>query len=262
MKNIAIVLLSFITFSLLESCTKYSNLYEVKPFDNSISENDFFYFENDTVKITYSFWGKKGVMSYTVFNKLNIPIYIDWKKSSLIKNDQKFDYWIDEINTKGKSFNNNRSDYSSLYYGGYNIFNYGTSISESKSIKPERITFLSPKSNVTRVQSNLYNLIPEVISSPCKKEKIIAKNGKKVSVSYIEMSKSNSTFNFRNFITVSTTEKFEKEIYIDNGFYVYRINKLKSWDMIPEAVYNKEKKIDETIMPISSPKMFFIDLKN
>ena len=176
-------------FASLESCSKYSNIYEIKPQSALIKDKEYLEFENDTVKITYSFWGKAGVMSYTIFNKMNIPIYIDWKKSSVVKNEQKYDYWVDEINTKSKSQSTGSSN-SSLYYGGYNLFNYNLVKSESKSIKPERVTFLSPKSSVTRMQSILYNLVPEKLLQPVRKGKLLDKDGKKnVTVDYIEMSK-------------------------------------------------------------------------
>lgn len=182
-------------------------------------------------------------------------MYIDWKKSSIIKNYEKLDYWADETKTKSNSK-------TRLYYGGNSLFNYSQTSSESKSIRPERITFISPRSSVTRLQYNLYNLTPEKISSS-KMGSILSSDGQKsFSVEYVEYTQENSQFIFRNFLTFSTSEKFDKEIYIDNGFYVSRINKIKTRKLDGAEVYNKKKDKIEFIKPITSPKEFYIDLKN
>ena len=100
MKAIIPFILVLFAFS---SCTRYSNLYDVKPVNNDIKNNSSYEYENDTVKITYSFWGDKGNMSFTILNKLKVPIYIDWKKSFLIKNNQYNSYWLDEAITTGNT---------------------------------------------------------------------------------------------------------------------------------------------------------------
>jgi len=231
----------------------------VKSQNTSIIEKKFFEYENDTLKITYSVWsGKGGIISFTVFNKLNIPIYIDWKKSSIIKNEQKYNYWIDESNTEGKT--TSWSSYSALYFGGYRLFEDDISFTNSKTIKPERITFISPKSSISRVQKDLFNLAPEKISKPFQKGTIKTNDGKKdVPVNYIEMNEANSYFKFRNFLTISTNENFEKEIFIDNDFFVNRVNKIKTVLIEPYNHYNDKKRKYELVYPLSSPKQFYFD---
>src|SRR4051812_46103003 len=89
----------------ITSCsTRYIQVFETKSTNIKMSD-DSWSFENDTVKIDYDFWTEHGVMSFAVFNKLKIPIYIDWKKSSFIVNDRKLDYWIDVSRTSPKYFN-------------------------------------------------------------------------------------------------------------------------------------------------------------
>ena len=93
MKN----LLSLIVITLvLSGCAKkYIQVFETKS-TNTEKQADFFVYETDTLKITYSFWAEKGVLSFAVYNKLDQPIYIDWKKSSFIDNSNKLNYWVDE----------------------------------------------------------------------------------------------------------------------------------------------------------------------
>jgi hypothetical protein len=66
------------------------------------SNNDrSFKFENDSIEINYSFWADKGIMSFSLTNRLPIPIYIDWKKSNFISNNDKFNYWDGEERSNG-----------------------------------------------------------------------------------------------------------------------------------------------------------------
>ena len=51
-------------------------------------------------------------MTFTIFNKLDIPIYIDWKKSSYIDNSVKLNYWVDEEMKK------TLESYDNYYYSG------------------------------------------------------------------------------------------------------------------------------------------------
>jgi len=37
-------------------------------------ENENWVFENDTVRIVYGFWYKSGILSFSILNKLNVPI--------------------------------------------------------------------------------------------------------------------------------------------------------------------------------------------
>ena len=38
-------------------------------------------YENDTLRIQYDFWHERGLLSFSVYNKLGRPLYIDWAQS-------------------------------------------------------------------------------------------------------------------------------------------------------------------------------------
>lgn len=143
-----------------------------------------FVFENDSVKITYNFWGNLGAMTFEVFNKLDQSIYVDLKNSAFIPNDNMLSYWRDEINTEST--------------GVYGYVGYGVNASKgiSKSIRRERVIVIPPHSKVTKAT---YTLIAF-------KEDI------------------NKTLEFRNYLAISNNEKFEGKVnYIDNDFYVSKV---------------------------------------
>lgn len=192
-----LLLLSFIT-TLLTSCSYYkvASIYS----DNTKQIQNGLVFENDSIKITYKFWTLNGAMSFDIYNKLNIPVYFDWKKSAFIPNDKMKSYWQDETNTIGVSA-------SSAYYiyGG----TFGGKIkSKSKSIREERVGVVLPHSFIS---SNKYSLVPPKTTFPIKTFNI-----------------SNSPLRFRNYLTISIFEQFDKDVfYIDNEFFVQSVEKIR-----------------------------------
>jgi len=190
--------------------------------------NEYYIYETDTIKIIYSLWEEEGIMSFAIFNKLNVPIYIDWKKSSYIDNSIKLDYWIDEESINSSSY------YGGYYYNGvllrpgYTI-NKGIKTTQTTKVKPERITFLPPKSNCYKSQ---FHILPQFYYTfntnteykdvnrndrPEKKTKVYEKN----------FTKDTSPLIFRNYITISLTEDFKKEIHIDNIFYISCVKEME-----------------------------------
>ncbi|HMK26776.1 MAG TPA: hypothetical protein VK483_12170 [Chitinophagaceae bacterium] len=207
---------------LLISC-KYTQIYETTPSTKGITSDKYFVFENDTVKIKYSFWGESGsTYAYSFTNKLNIPLYIDWKKCSFIKNGAKYNYWEDITISKSTTS-------TWLFLGDFDL---STQFRKEISTRPERITFLAPKSAITRVWYSIYPFETSSISGKTCKLPI---NGSKKSqeVKCQDFTEENTRLKFRNFMTISTTEKFEKEYYIDNEFYVSKIYQMKNGAFAP-----------------------------
>lgn len=195
-------------------------------------------FQNDSLAITYTFWAKKGVMAFSVYNKLDIPIYIDWKKCSFISKDKKLNYWDDEKTVNGTSYT------AGYVYRGSALFipNYfGGTVSTQTISSPERITFIPPKSYYSRGE---FMLTPRNWYDISKLNKTIvpskANPGKETEAKVVELSYENSPFVFRNFLTWSTKENFEKEIYLDHGFYVSKVTMIKESEFSSQNVNNSE----------------------
>lgn len=218
------------------SCSNTVQLYETKPVSSIKEENQFYVFENDSVKITYLFWAEHGQLSYTIFNKLSIPLYIDLFKSSCIINQEKNDCWQNQITTYSVGKN-------SLLYGAFGMSS--VSAGSSTTSKEEPIVFLPPNSETNRAQFYLY---------PVSKIEIPGKQKDK----YIDYTQSNSPVVFRNFLTVSTSDKFDKESYIDNEFYVSKVSEMSKGKFLGKlsngggAVYE---------YPYKNPHDFYIYLK-
>jgi len=224
-----------VVVTLVGCSPRYVQLFKTKA-NNSISTDSTYKYESDTLLINYSFWYNKGIMAFSIYNKLSIPLYIDWKRSSFVSNIYKFNYWSDEVVTKGKSFTSTvGSSYGGIFrYNGPLIIPYLTlnntstassSSFESKAVKPERITFIPPKSVIYK---STYFLTDKDYADKTGSIQSLEKRAdkpkrKKTTVYTKSFSKANSPIVFRNFMTISTSENFNNESYIDNGFFVHEI---------------------------------------
>ncbi len=146
-------------------------------------------YEDDTLKITYDFWARKGKMSFSIYNKLSVPVFIDWKNSALIINDNKHTYWQEKEIRKGHS----------TYY----ITSIGSASTENSiSVKEERISSMPPRSKIQKIATDKL------------------RKGHHPHTNAIGMT-------FRNFIAVSTNEEVKSDSYIDNEFYVTKVERVK-----------------------------------
>ncbi len=228
-----------VLFLSIISCKTYVQLYKTS---SSLNKDELgnYTFENDTLKITYSLWKEKGIMAFSIYNKLSKPIYVDWKKCSFIDNSVKLNYWSEEIINENRLY---------LYNGPLIKADLNTSSIESSvgiSYQKERITFIPPNSVTYR--SDFY-LIPmsKVSWGQYKyKQTIEPRNdgsGKSTTLYTTEFSRNNSPIVFRNFLTLSLSENFESEFYIDSEFFVSEM-----WEM--------ERKHFESIQTDKEGKIF------
>jgi hypothetical protein len=214
MKYILLFLI-LITFG---SCKSLVQVMETKTTNTELIDDEYVY-ENDSIKITYNFWRENGSLKFTVYNKLDKPLYIDWTQSSYINNTEKRNYWVDEENSV--------SDGYSLYgYNGLGFRKSKTKI-QTKSVKPEKVTFIPPKSNFVK---NQFVLMPinEFRMNNAEKKKVQSKlrKGKTIDIKVVNYNKSNSPLIFRNFLTLSFSEDFQTKFYVDNEFYLTKVLEL------------------------------------
>jgi hypothetical protein len=250
-------LAALLSISLL-GCGNYVQLITLSDSNGSMKEAEsFFTFENDSVRVTYNFWAEKGIMSFVVFNKLAVPIYIDWKKSSFIEDGGiKLDYYSEkEVRT------------SNTYYETYNFKvpfrNFITSESQGfaetyqVSNKEERITFIPPNSKFQKAD---YIILPNKFYSKegsVEKTVPLSINNKKTTKIYeLNIPREKATFKVRNFITYSTTESFKNEHYVDHGFYISEIVTMNKIHFEGEQIFIKNNAYPS--YPFKDPKKFFI----
>lgn len=223
-RSAALLLLTLV----LSSCSKQMiQLAHLKPLGTKIIEKkDVFVFENDTVRISYSFWALHGKFEFTIENKLTTPIYIDWKKSNLVYNAAPNVYWTDETLVSSKSVTSGVG-----IRGAYGMA-FGTAVtSEESVIRPkERITFLPPSSKITRNEYAIENAAYYYLNPAATTVETVANEAKpsKLTTTYRQsFTEGSSSVHLTNFLTLSTKESFEKEWFIENKFYLSEVNEME-----------------------------------
>ena len=198
-----------ISVFLLSGCFTYQH---VKLASNSALTNQSeFKLENDSVRIVYSFSGLCGPIHMEIFNKLNKPFYVDWRKSALIRNGESVTLWKDE----------SRVSATTTEYKVYPEDDLINSVSKTNStvVRKDNITYIPPQSKVAVnsfiVRSALFN-VPEQAG-----EKVLfyTEGGKRKGVKY-SFSKEDSPLNFRIFLSFSMDGNVNSSFHTDNTFWV------------------------------------------
>lgn len=225
MKKLFYLIFTLVFFA---SCSKsFVQIFDTSA-TNTKSVNGFWVFETDTIKVTYEFWASKGVMSFSVYNKLDKPIYIDWKNCSFIYNSNKLNYWVDEQQSALASYYGGYFYNGPLIKPGYTI-NEGVQASASTTVKPERITFIPPKSFYYRSQFYLMPVDYFKIDSKTLTKTSVQRNDqpkKKTTVYEQTFDYTTSPLKFRNYLAFSFTENATNFFFIDNEFYLAAVKEM------------------------------------
>lgn len=247
--------------AILSGCNiEFIQIFETEA-NNSKRVDDFFVFENDTVQITYNFWFTKGVMSFQIFNKLDKPIYVNWRNSSFIHNGNKMNYWVDE------EFTDMSAHYGGYFYKGPLLpfglsVNEGVAVSSSKKTKPEKVTFIPPKSNYHRNQFLLYQISAfDLGKFPSTSVEPRLDNPKKETKVYqAAFAPETSPLIFRNYLAISFSESSEEFVFVDNAFSLQSVKEMDIRHFRGKKTGTDDNGNDLHPKPLKKPTSFYIKI--
>lgn len=89
----------------MTSCatTSFYQVYNVKPINESITNVDELFFEDENCKISYNLWGNSGNIGFNFHNKTDDKIYVNLNESSFILNGFANDYFKNRTFTTSES---------------------------------------------------------------------------------------------------------------------------------------------------------------
>lgn len=212
------ILFCLLLFYAVNTQAKLGQVMSVMPTGKDVQwTSGFLEFENEDVKIRYSFWAEGGIMGFVIYNKSSKPIYIDWKKSAMIYNGKYLPYFTNKTTSNYTAYGVKYGNaWASIFNG--TSFSSVSSVSAQETIVPqERITFIPPHSYISNAFYGIINHIPFTFSKGDANDTVM--EGHKVWVS----KPSNSYVVFRNFLTYSFTESFTTESNVDNEFAITRV---------------------------------------
>jgi len=85
---------------LFSSCTTYRYA-TISGSNIELDERQEFVAENDTVRIVYNFYGSKGPVKLSIYNKLPVGLQIDWKRSAMVIGQASYSYYSPNLTVNG-----------------------------------------------------------------------------------------------------------------------------------------------------------------
>lgn len=230
MKKGIINILLVASILITPSCTAtyfYSTLNVEEPNVEKVDNGDFF-FENDSVWIAHSFKGEDAPILISVYNKLDVPMYVDWSKSALILDGIAYPYATSKAHQSGVG--------ESVTYG--DITAYTQTIYNGTIDLPKHIDFIPPKTRVVHQGLRLAAKFDEISDSKYQKAKMQSESLQMIDVKYINFEHHNTPLRFGSYITVYNTPQ-KAQAYRSN-FYVTRLIKTKTQpDKLPNDMANR-----------------------
>ncbi|MBS1660132.1 MAG: hypothetical protein JST68_03675 [Bacteroidetes bacterium] len=114
-------------------------------------------YENDTLRLVYDFNGKNGPVSVNIYNKTSQPLYVNWKKSALIRNEHFISYFDRRVYFSGDGFT--FASRSRLFSTASTSFNGSFEL-------PEGLEFIPPGTSISKGLATLGDTGPMVAMIP------------------------------------------------------------------------------------------------
>ncbi|MCD7914999.1 MAG: hypothetical protein LUG96_06860 [Tannerellaceae bacterium] len=210
------------------SCSKYyystvsSNAPEV--LRNEMGD---FVEEDDSVSIVYSFFGEDLPIHITVYNKTDQPMFVDWRQSALIVEDEAANYISNDMQVRGGTYGKTYSYKDYLMPGAIGEETYGEY--DDDLCIPAYVTFIPPQSRIGHVPITLANFSFDKIPNDkfTKQSLAVSLVDTKV-VKMIHFEETNSPLRFRSYLslyTVGPDGKRNQTFRYQQRFYLSRLVK-------------------------------------
>lgn len=220
MKEIVFTTLSAILLS-LSSCTStyyYSILNTTNTNVDKVENGDFLY-ENDSLWIAYCFKGEDAPIQITVFNKLDIPIFVNWQHSALILNGTSYPYSEGKITYTGSA--EGVSYQNPIMRGVHHTY----SDTQGSIELPKHVSFIAPQTMVSHSTLRLAARFDEIENDKYKNAKLVTNKNEAENIKRIDYDLQNSPLIFGSYLTIYT--KIDEAKGYRTDFFVKSLIKTK-----------------------------------
>lgn len=207
-KKLGIIPFAFLF--LLCGCSKYQYV----TMSSSIPKDDDkkFVLSNDTLTVKYNFLGRNCPITIELHNGQSRPLYVDWSKSAVIIDGERFSYWADEARINAAV--------STLGIRWNDEFTSSVGTISGTISKSERVSFIPPQSYISAtplwLKNSFFNLKNEQNHT---RVNLYTTDGV-VKANRYSFEVLESPLAFRSFLTVSFSEDFSNPVYLDHTFWV------------------------------------------
>jgi hypothetical protein len=163
-------------------------------------------FDNDTLQIHYKFGGNNGPATVGIVNKLDVPLYVDWHRSSLILEGKSLSRFPESARFQAVSTTTN-----------FASWNYTTSDIRGTVEQPRPQGFVPPGSYIQSLPVYLDDQFS--IPTPQLNTKVARGRTQK----FKNFDKEDSPLLFRSYLTVSSAADFSEPMVFDHEFWVSEV---------------------------------------
>lgn len=230
MKNVVSVIQFAVCLLFLSGCSSYyySTVSSNDRIGSQNADHDFVQ-ENDTVCISYCFYGEDAPVAITIYNKLDEPLFVDWTRSALILDDEATSYYTETATLQGVT---QTSAMETSYQWGrrHKISSSDSQGAFSGAIAlPKGIGFIPPKSKIGHMSLRLVNLpFDKIPDEAYSKRKFAKADGTLINVRVKDFTEDNSPVYFRSYLTLYTNTPEGKQgatMPFERSFYVSKLIK-------------------------------------
>lgn len=206
-------ILLLLTLISMASCVKYQ--FATVSSNMKTSEMNEHIIENDTVLIKYTFPGENCPVRITIHNKLNIPLFIDWKRSAVVVDNESFSYWSDKADLQGTA--------QGLEVSWTPTGSTATTTFSGQITRSESVSFLPPASFKQIQPVTIRKAFFELAGSKSDHAENFNIGALPVYGFYYDFQPEESPMKYRSFLTLSTDPSFNQVITIENEFWVSEV---------------------------------------
>lgn len=205
-------LLLILAILFLSSCSTY-RYFTIDSGDFPKNQRQELVWENDTLSVTYKFRGEGGLMTIAVFNKLNQPLYINWKKSALINDGQFVSLFNKTVIVSGTIETTN--------YAIDKQWTVGSSRLSASFDLPEGIDFLPPLTGLNNDLIHVADITWKNVLMPedVRPEKLKNQEGIVTKFNRIYFEYSKSPIRFKTYLTLALGQTADQEFSVQHSFY-------------------------------------------
>jgi hypothetical protein len=226
------LILPVLTCCFFVSCASYQVL-TVSSRETRQNEANEFVIENDTLELCYNFNGRNGPIKMKIRNKLQQPMYIDWKRSTLIINDRAISYVPGTMAIEG-SVSGTSYSWSGDYSRTHGRMNAAAKL-------PTDVEFIPPQTYVTKtlmgITNQSLNKLPDSLFS---KKRIPAMGKGYEWVQQACFTEESSPLVFRSYLTLMIGDSLPRLVSYQQNFY---ISELVKTNILPE-ILNRDARGD------------------
>lgn len=219
--------------STLGACTSYyySTLSSGDPGALKNQDGDFVT-ENDSVRISYSFYGENAPVSITIYNKTDAPVFVDWQRSALIIDDVATSYYQETAPVQGRT---DASTYGGTYSWSKRSEQTWSSTGGTFSGEvalPKGVTFIPPRSKIEATPLHLANFdFDKIPKEEYTRIPVAKQNAEIAKVRVRKFTEEESPLRFRSYLTLYTSAKGgndKKYTPYEQSFYLSELVKAGS----------------------------------